>query len=395
VARPRAPARPREPGVRADTVTRRVDAPGGRDRAAPPFEPAEREWWPLVWTTTPRAGASAVTVFDVVELRSIVDVLRVAAGLAPARWAGESDADPALRAWRTPVRARHFTQLRAAVTDLAGSAGLAPLPDFKAGPIVAGEREIKLSDLLDLRRWVESCEVARPALAARVARCRADLWDGTGVTAQAHDRHGRLVEVVRVLDGQAYRTSYRYGPDGRLAGLTYPDGESVRLTWRGARLVGAESGPGDRLAVGAPTDDDGGARVVPVEATPSAVRRDGRGRPILFGDPAAPDRRLAYGGDGQLAKLVEGEATVHLVGGHYERTLGRRPEDDRVVRYVVGEDGRRWRLDVAPRRPSVLAPRLPLAPAARGFVGGALPLAPALEPGPTSTGAVNSLTKER
>jgi YD repeat-containing protein len=354
-------------------VTRRPVKPDGRDRAT---SPVEREWWPLVWTTMPLAGASAVTVFDVAELRSVVDVLRVAAGLAAVPWAGESDRDSALRAWRTPVRARHFTQLQVAVDELSASAGLGPPREFAAGPIVAGAREIKLSDLLDLRRWVEAYEVARPDLAARVVRRRDELWDATGLTSRVLDRHGRVAAVVRVLDGQAYRTSYRYGPDGRLAALTYPDGESVRLAWRGARLVGAESRQGDRLAPTELADDDRGALVVPVEARSSAVRRDGRGRPILFGDPAAPDRRLAYDGDGRLAKIVDGEATVHLVGVHYERTLRRRPEDDRVARCVVGEDGRRWRLEAAPRQPSFVMPRRLFAPVGPPFAPARLVLAP-------------------
>ena len=45
--------------------------------------PIRRERWPLGWTVDVRAGASPITIFDLVELRSIVDTLRVAAGLAP------------------------------------------------------------------------------------------------------------------------------------------------------------------------------------------------------------------------------------------------------------------------------------------------------------------------
>lgn len=205
---------------------------------------SDRETWPLSWTTTPRAAVSPITIFDLAELRAVVDTLRIAAGLRPMSWAGRGEGDPTFAAGLTLIRAVHFTQLREAIAGLYGSAGLEPPPDFSAGPVVPGSRPIALSDLRDPRAWVERYETLRPALAARVVRVYdaytdptldatyargnlTELWDGAGFGQYCYDRNGQLSRQLRVLDSYEYWTSYEYDPKGRLVALTFPDGERV------------------------------------------------------------------------------------------------------------------------------------------------------------------------
>jgi YD repeat-containing protein len=260
--------------------------------------PSERRaWWPLVWTSLPRAGVSPVTVFDVAELRSVVDVLRVAADLPAVAWAGTTDDDPALRPGVTPIRAVHFGQLREAVADLWRLAGTTDVPEFAGGPIAPASRLVRLSDLLDLRGWVETYEAARPNLAARVLRRRAsegapgsaapalltELWDGAGLSRVRYDADGRPRALTRVIDGVRYD---RAREDGRVG-----------------QASAAPASPTAEALVAAELREGGDA----------PVRRDGLGRPILLGDPARARLRLAYDGDGNLAKYVRGGVIVHVV----------------------------------------------------------------------------------
>lgn len=264
----------------------------------------ESSWWPLVWTTVPRAGISRATVFDLVELRSAVDVLRIVAGREPVAWV-----DPALRPHQTPIRAVHFTQLREATADLWRVGELGPLPDFTAGPVVAQTRKIHLSDLLDLRGWVETYEARRLDLAARIARVYAgpaaaapfEVWDAVGSARLAADGGGHAA-LIRTVDGVPYRV---------------PNSGVWWAKWASQPLPAAGTGgaPPARPATDAdqPPDD--------------AVRRDGLGRPILLGDPASPRVRIAYGGDGRVAKVVDGDLVKHYVGQSDEQVFEGAPAE--------------------------------------------------------------------
>lgn len=312
----------------------------------------ERERWPLVWTTCPGAGVSLITIFDLAELRAVVDTDRVAAGLEPVAWVGRADDDPTFQAGVTPVRAVHFTQARAALAELYRATGLGPLPQFRAGPIAPLARRISLRDLLDLRAWVERYEQARPELAARVVR-RFDAagrlveqYDGAGALQREYDRVGRLARALRLLDGRAYETRYLYDETDQLVGLTYPDGETIRWQWTetGApRLLAASAGSALDERVDPSPSPEAVLTAARTRSGAESVRADGRGRPVLLGDPARPALRLAYDGDGRLVKRVDDRGTLHLVGPHYEQLLA--PDGrTRAQKYVPDPAGRRWRL---------------------------------------------------
>jgi YD repeat-containing protein len=328
----------------------------------------EREPWPLVWTVELQAGKSPITIFDLVELRATVDTLRVAAGLEPVAWEGRSAEDPTFAAGRTPIRAGHFTQLREALAELYGATGLGSLPEFDAGPIGAGQRVIKLADPLNLRGWVEQYEAARPALAARVVRRYGassapglgdeasrgrltEVWDGAGHFSFWYNGAGQVVGTLRVLDRQDYWTRSGYDQEGRLAALTYPDGEQVSITYgRSGEVKGIEASQGSTLGelVGPPRSGEQVLSEVWERTGETAVKLDGRGRPILLGDPSRPGLRLAYAGDGTLAKRLDERGTVHLVGAHYERTLGYGEIAEQVTKFLPdGAGGGRWRLKSA------------------------------------------------
>ncbi|MBI2939400.1 MAG: RHS repeat protein, partial [Chloroflexi bacterium] len=299
----------------------------------------QREHWPLAWTVTLRASESLVTIFDLVEIRSTVDTHRVGVELAPVGWIGRTDDDPTFVAGLTPIRAVHFTQLRAAIAELYRAADLEALPEFSEGPIVAGARVVKLADPLDLRGWVERYETLRPDLAARVVRKYGrysvpgldaetargkltEMWDGAGFSRYFYDAAGRVVRELRGLDSHEYWTGYAYDDRGRVSALTYPDGERVSYRYnRSGEIASARSNgrrtPGE-LVGPAPTGEQVTAEVW--ERTGETnVRYDPRGRPVLLGNPARPILRLAYDGTGKLVKRLDDRGTVHLIGDHYER----------------------------------------------------------------------------
>ncbi|MBI3978816.1 MAG: hypothetical protein HY331_11585 [Chloroflexi bacterium] len=213
-----------------------------------PGRPVAGRWYrPIV------AGKTPISLSDVVELRAAVDTLRVAAGLEPVTWEGSSAEDRTFRAGQTPIRARHFTQLREAIADLWRIAENGPLPEFTGGPIVPGTRLIRVTDPLDLRGWVEQYEAAVPERAARAvqlydeytagypelvlsplpkanggpgARRRrprlTEEWDTAGFSRYGYDAQGRLTWRLRFVDDRAYAVRYAYDDAGLLRSIVYP-----------------------------------------------------------------------------------------------------------------------------------------------------------------------------
>lgn len=322
-----------------------------------------QESWPLNWTTQLEAGKSPIAAFDLVEIRSVVDTLRVALGLSPVAWQGRADDDPTFAPGRTPIRAVHFNQLREALVELYDAAKLEPPPPFTGGPIVPRTRLIKLSDTLDLRGWVERYETLRPELAARVVRKHgaysvpgladerargrlAEMWDGAGFSRYFYDEQGRVSRELRVQDGFEYWTSYEHDSVGRLAALTYPDGERISYRSEPAlKLVQVTSSWGG--ALGGPGGSAPTGESVLAEARKQSgegeVGYDARCRPTRLGDSARPALRLAYDGNGKLVKRADDRGTVHFVGEHYERHLGWGEQvADRVTKYVPSPAGGRW-----------------------------------------------------
>ena len=97
-------------------------------------------------------GETPVRAVHFTELRARIDVLRQEAGLAPFAWTG-----PALRAGVTPVRLTHLLELRAAVAAAYASAGRSAPPWTDAAPS-AGTTPIRAAHLMELRAAVLALE---------------------------------------------------------------------------------------------------------------------------------------------------------------------------------------------------------------------------------------------
>jgi YD repeat-containing protein len=302
------------------------------------------QWWPLQWTSplldeTPRP----ISLFDLAELRAVVDTDRVAAGLAPVRWVGRSDDDPTFVAGLTPIRAVHFTQLRWAIDELWQIAELGPIPEFRAGPIVPGTRVVSLRDPLDLRSWVEIYEAARPDLAARVVwRYQAEpqpwlassveltmspafeVWDAVGHSLVGIALQGGSSWERRRIDTTWYETtltgwdSLIKVPVASVSALPHPN---PPLGGGGSGLTPSPSkgrvGVGERATP--PIDLHAGVPFVTWEPNLSdldpawQIDRDALGRAIRILDGDAVIARLAYDGLGRLRKVVD-QATTHILG---------------------------------------------------------------------------------
>ena len=97
-------------------------------------------------------GETPVRAVHFTELRARIDVLRQEAGLAPFAWT-----DPALRAGVTPVRLTHLLELRAAVAAAYASAGR-PAPRWTDAAPSAGTTPIRAAHLMELRAAVLALE---------------------------------------------------------------------------------------------------------------------------------------------------------------------------------------------------------------------------------------------
>ena len=134
------------------TAAIRVSAtdPGGQS--------AEQSFTVTVSRTAPftdaplRPGVTPVRAVHFTELRTRIDVLRRAAGLAPFAWT-----DPVLTAGVTPVRLAHLLELREALAAAYMAAGRAA-PGWTEAALVVGTTPIRAAHLLELRAAVIALE---------------------------------------------------------------------------------------------------------------------------------------------------------------------------------------------------------------------------------------------
>ena len=356
----------------------------------------DRESWPLSWTTDLMAGKSLVEAWDLDELRCVIDTLRVANGLVPVSWRSGADGDPTIASGRSVVRIAHLAQTREALAELFEIGELEPPADLAADPTAPKTRRIGLSDLAGPRGWVERFEALRPDLSARVARRYGDysaptladeqhlaagrlteMWDPAGLTRYFYNGEGRVSRELRIQDGFEYWTSYGYDRDGRKTSITYPDGESVSFRLgQDARVAPWFSSTRGSLlgrAVRASLTSELALADAIRRSSKALVGFDGRGRAVRIGDPARPVARLAYDGNGRVAKRVDDRGTSHFVSDHYERNLGwgaAVPES--VVKYLPLADDGECLMLVNPRA-SEGAGR-PLAPVGGSKTGSGWPL---------------------
>ena len=99
-----------------------------------------------------RPGATPVRAVHFTELRARIDMLRREAGLGRFRWT-----DPELRAGVTPVRLAHLLELRAAVAAAYGATGQAEPRWTEVAP-VSGATPIRAVHLTELRAAVMALE---------------------------------------------------------------------------------------------------------------------------------------------------------------------------------------------------------------------------------------------
>ncbi len=99
-----------------------------------------------------RPGETPVRAVHFTELRARIDALRVEAGLARFGWT-----DPVLRAGATPVRLAHLLELRRALAAAYAAAGR-PAPRWTDGAPAAGSTPIRAAHLTELRAAVVALE---------------------------------------------------------------------------------------------------------------------------------------------------------------------------------------------------------------------------------------------
>ena len=108
---------------------------------------------PAPFTDDPiRPGVTPIRAVHFTELRARIDALRPAAGLAPFRWT-----DPVLRSGVTPVRLAHLLELRAALAAAYAAAGR-PAPRWTDAAPVGGATPIRAAHLTELRAAVVALE---------------------------------------------------------------------------------------------------------------------------------------------------------------------------------------------------------------------------------------------
>ena len=215
------------------------------------------KWYPPAWTEdTITAGVSRPTVHDLYELRAAIDTNLAAAGLSTASWT-----DPEIVAGTgVNIRAVHFTELRDRIQDLWTAASLGDVPQFTAGAIEAGSRNIKVSDLTDLRSWLYDSDSDNTSYEtstwAETRRARAfyeydstddsagagkgrrtGMWDGSGSSSWKYDKYGRGGVDRRVVDGKTYETEYTYDALHRARKMTYPDDEALTYSYEASLFL--------------------------------------------------------------------------------------------------------------------------------------------------------------
>ena len=106
----------------------------------------------LVFTDDPIIpGTTLIKAVHITELRSRIDAIRVAKGLAPYAWS-----DPSLTAGATSIRAQHIVDLRAALAQAYVAAGLSP-PTY-TDPVIGSGTTVKVAHIANIRSAVIAIE---------------------------------------------------------------------------------------------------------------------------------------------------------------------------------------------------------------------------------------------
>jgi len=66
---------------------------------------------------------------------------------------------------------------------------------------------------------------------------RVQMTDGSGSTTWNYDGRGRVISEVKVISGQSFTTSYTYNSADMPVTMTYPDGETVTMTYDSQGLM--------------------------------------------------------------------------------------------------------------------------------------------------------------
>jgi hypothetical protein len=106
----------------------------------------------LVFTDDPIIpGTTFIKAVHITELRSRIDAIRVAKGLAPYAWS-----DPSLAVGWAPIRAQYIVDLRAALAQAYVAAGLSP-PTY-TDPVIGSGTTVKVAHIADIRSAVTAIE---------------------------------------------------------------------------------------------------------------------------------------------------------------------------------------------------------------------------------------------
>ena len=139
-------------GAGRSTVTVTATDPGGLS-AAQSFTATVSDRPPATFTDHPiRPGVTPVRAVHFTELRARIDGLRAAAGLGRFPWT-----DPVLAAGVTRVRLVHLVELRTALAAAYAAAGRPP-PVWTDAPPAAGSTPVRAAHLMELRAAVTALE---------------------------------------------------------------------------------------------------------------------------------------------------------------------------------------------------------------------------------------------
>jgi hypothetical protein len=97
------------------------------------------------WTDDPVTTSTHIRARHINELRRTVDARRSQAGYSTFTWS-----DGATVGVNSHIRAVHFTEIKAAIEQYTG-----PLGNWTAGSPPSTSRQVKASDMNDLRRWTD------------------------------------------------------------------------------------------------------------------------------------------------------------------------------------------------------------------------------------------------